>query len=116
MSEVFFEELGGLPPPDRVLGVGWGSHAEQIARVLERLEPLLDAERPDLAIVPGDVNSTLAAALVVAPLNVPLAHVESGLRSFDPTMPEEGNRLLTHQLPEHLLLPPHEAVSHPPPA
>src|SRR5437870_8702118 len=92
MSEIFLEELG-VPEPDHLLGVGSGSHAEQIARVLERLEPVLRAERPDLVIVPGDVNSTLGAALCAAKLGIAVAHVESGLRSFDRTMPEETNRL-----------------------
>jgi UDP-N-acetylglucosamine 2-epimerase (non-hydrolysing) len=97
MSEIFFEELG-VPDPDHMLGVGSGSHAEQTARVLERLEPVLLSERPDLVLVPGDVNSTLAAALCAAQLNVAVAHIESGLRSFDPTMPEETNRVLTDRL------------------
>jgi UDP-N-acetylglucosamine 2-epimerase (non-hydrolysing) len=92
MSEVFLEELG-VPEPDHVLGIGSGSHAEQVARVLERLEPVLRAERPDLVIVPGDVNSTLGAALCAAKLGIPVAHLESGLRSFDRTMPEETNRI-----------------------
>jgi UDP-N-acetylglucosamine 2-epimerase (non-hydrolysing) len=92
MSEVFLEELG-VPEPDHVLGVGSGSHAEQVARVLEGLEPILRAERPDLVIVPGDVNSTLGAALCAAKLGIPVAHIESGLRSFDRTMPEEANRI-----------------------
>jgi UDP-N-acetylglucosamine 2-epimerase (non-hydrolysing) len=92
MSEVFLEELG-VPEPDHVLGIGSGSHAEQVALVLERLEPVLRAERPDLVIVPGDVNSTLGAALCAAKLGIPVAHVESGLRSFDRTMPEETNRI-----------------------
>jgi UDP-N-acetylglucosamine 2-epimerase (non-hydrolysing) len=92
MSEIFLEELG-VPQPDHLLGVGSGSHPEQIARVLERLEPVLRAERPDLVIVPGDVNSTLGAALCAAKLGIAVAHVESGLRSFDRTMPEETNRI-----------------------
>jgi UDP-N-acetylglucosamine 2-epimerase (non-hydrolysing) len=92
MSEIFLEELG-VPEPDYLLGVGSGSHAEQIARVLERLEPVLQAERPDLVIVPGDVNSTLGAALCAAKLGIAVAHLESGLRSFDRTMPEETNRI-----------------------
>jgi UDP-N-acetylglucosamine 2-epimerase (non-hydrolysing) len=92
MSEIFLEELG-VPEPDHLLGVGSGSHAEQIARVLERLEPVLRAERPDLVIVPGDVNSTLGAALCAAKLGIAVAHLESGLRSFDRTMPEETNRM-----------------------
>ena len=92
MSEIFLEELG-VPQPDHLLGVGSGSHGEQIARVLERLEPVLRAERPDLVIVPGDVNSTLGAALCAAKLGIAVAHLESGLRSFDRAMPEETNRI-----------------------
>jgi UDP-N-acetylglucosamine 2-epimerase (non-hydrolysing) len=97
MSQIFLEELG-VPEPDHLLGVGSGSHAEQIARVLERLEPVLESERPDLVIVPGDVNSTLGAALCAAKLDIAVAHVESGLRSFDRTMPEEANRIVADHL------------------
>jgi UDP-N-acetylglucosamine 2-epimerase (non-hydrolysing) len=92
MSQIFLEELG-VPEPDHVLGIGSGTHAEQIARVLQRLEPVLRAEQPDLVIVPGDVNSTLGAALCAAKLGVAVAHLESGLRSFDRAMPEEANRI-----------------------
>ena len=108
LSDVFIDELG-IPPPDYALGVGSGSHAVQTARVLERLEPVLVAETPDLVFVPGDVNSTLAAALAAAKLGIPLAHVESGLRSFDRTMPEEINRVVTDQLAEVLFLHSDEA-------
>jgi UDP-N-acetylglucosamine 2-epimerase (non-hydrolysing) len=103
MSEVFFEELG-TPAPDHMLEVGSGSHAQQTARVIERLEPVLAEERPDLVIVPGDVNSTLAAAITAAKMQIPVAHIESGLRSFDRTMPEELNRILTDQLSERLFI------------
>ncbi len=103
MSEVFFEELG-VPEPDHMLGVGSGSHAEQTARVLERLEPVLRDERPDLVLVPGDVNSTLAAALCASRLGIAVGHVESGLRSFDRTMPEEINRVVADHLSELLFL------------
>jgi UDP-N-acetylglucosamine 2-epimerase (non-hydrolysing) len=97
MSEIFFDELG-VPEPDYLLGVGSGSHAEQVARVLDRLAPVLREERPDLVIVPGDVNSTLGAALCAAKLGTPVAHVESGLRSFDRSMPEETNRIVADHL------------------
>jgi UDP-N-acetylglucosamine 2-epimerase (non-hydrolysing) len=109
MSEIFFEELG-MPVPDHLLEVGSGTHAEQTARVMERLEPILLAEAPDLAIVPGDVNSTLAAAITAAKAGVPLAHLESGLRSFDRTMPEELNRIVADQLSDHLFLHCDEAL------
>jgi UDP-N-acetylglucosamine 2-epimerase (non-hydrolysing) len=103
MSEVFLEELG-VPAPDHMLEVGSGSHAQQTARVMERLEPVLEEERPDLVIVPGDVNSTLAAALTAAKMRIPVAHIESGLRSFDRTMPEELNRIVTDQLSDQLFI------------
>jgi UDP-N-acetylglucosamine 2-epimerase (non-hydrolysing) len=97
MSEVFFDELA-LPRPDYLLGVGSGTHAVQTARALERLEGVLTELRPRAVVVPGDVNSTLAAALAAAKLGIPVAHLESGLRSFDRSMPEELNRLLVDQL------------------
>ncbi|HTS18622.1 MAG TPA: UDP-N-acetylglucosamine 2-epimerase (non-hydrolyzing) [Verrucomicrobiae bacterium] len=100
MSNLFFEQLR-LPKPDVYLGVGSGTHAEQTARVMVELEKLLVAQRPDLVMVVGDVNSTLAAALVAAKLCIPLAHVEAGLRSFDRTMPEEINRLVTDALSDY---------------
>jgi UDP-N-acetylglucosamine 2-epimerase (non-hydrolysing) len=103
MSEVFVEELG-VPQPDHLLGVGSGTHGEQTARVIERLEPVLSEERPDLVLVPGDVNSTLAAALAAAKLRIRLGHVESGLRSFDRSMPEELNRVVADQLSDLLFL------------
>ncbi|MFZ0387322.1 MAG: UDP-N-acetylglucosamine 2-epimerase (non-hydrolyzing) [Solirubrobacteraceae bacterium] len=103
MSTVFFEELG-VGAPDHLLGVGSGSHAAQTARVMERIEPVIEAEHPDLVLVPGDVNSTLAAALVAAKLQIPVGHLEAGLRSFDRTMPEELNRILTDQLSDLLFI------------
>jgi UDP-N-acetylglucosamine 2-epimerase (non-hydrolysing) len=109
MSDVFFEELG-VPPPDYMLGVGSGSHAEQTARVLEGLEPVLASERPEIVLVPGDVNSTLAAALCAQRLGLPVGHVESGLRSFDRAMPEEINRIVADHLSELLFLHSEEAV------
>jgi UDP-N-acetylglucosamine 2-epimerase (non-hydrolysing) len=101
MSRVFFEDLG-LPRPNHYLGVGSGSHAEQTAKVMIALEPVLTAEQPDLVITVGDVNSTLAAALVAAKMGIPVAHVEAGLRSRDRTMPEEINRLVVDQLSDLL--------------
>lgn len=109
MSEIFVEELG-VPQPAHALGVGSGSHAYQIATVIERLEPVLKAERPDLVLVPGDVNSTLAAALAAARARIPLGHIESGLRSFDRTMPEEINRTVADQLSDLLFLHSDEAA------
>src|SRR3954447_16336253 len=97
MSRVFFDELS-VGEPDHYLDVGSGSHAVQVARVLERMEPVLREAEPDVVLVPGDVNSTLAAALAAAQAQTPVAHVEAGLRSFDPTMPEEINRRLTDAL------------------
>lgn len=97
MSRVFFEELG-MPRPDLDLGVGSGSHAEQTARVMVAFEKVLVERRPELVVVAGDVNSTLACALVAAKLRIPVAHVEAGLRSFDREMPEEVNRVLTDHL------------------
>jgi UDP-N-acetylglucosamine 2-epimerase (non-hydrolysing) len=101
MSGIFLEELG-VPEPDHMLGVGSGSHAAMLGGVLEAIAPVLEAEAPEIVIVPGDVNSTLAAALACAHLRIPLAHVESGLRSFDRTMPEEVNRVLTDQVSDLL--------------
>ncbi len=97
MSDVFLSDLG-LPRPDHYLGVGSGTHAEQTGALMKAFEPVLAAERPDLVIVVGDVNSTLAAALTAAKMCILLAHVEAGLRSFDRTMPEEINRVLTDHL------------------
>ncbi|HVC11490.1 MAG TPA: UDP-N-acetylglucosamine 2-epimerase (non-hydrolyzing) [Burkholderiales bacterium] len=96
-----FEDLE-LPPPDVNLGVGSGTHAAQTAEVIRRFEPVLDDYRPSCVVVVGDVNSTLACSLVAAKKRVPVAHVEAGLRSFDPAMPEEINRVLTDRLSEIL--------------
>src|SRR3954451_22203222 len=102
MSKIFFEQLH-VPAPDHYLGVGSGSHGAQTARILEETERLFMDDPPDLVVVPGDVNSTLAAALAASKLDIPVAHLEAGLRSFDRTMPEELNRLLTDQLSDVLL-------------
>jgi UDP-N-acetylglucosamine 2-epimerase (non-hydrolysing) len=109
MSDIFLEQLG-VPEPDYMLNVGSGSHAVQTARVMERIEPVLEEERPDVVIVPGDVNSTLAATLVAAKLQIPVAHLESGLRSYDRTMPEEINRIVADEFSEFLLLHSDEAI------
>ncbi len=104
MSDVFFQQLG-LPPPDVNLGVGSGSHAVQTAQVMIAFEKYALAERPHLALVYGDVNSTVAAALVCAKLQIRVGHVEAGLRSFDDGMPEEINRRLTDQISNLLFTP-----------
>lgn len=103
MSEIFLEELG-VGSPDHRLDVGSGTHARQTATVMERLEPVLLSERPDVVLVPGDVNSTLAAALVAVKLGLHVAHVEAGLRSFDRAMPEEINRVVTDAVSETLFI------------
>ncbi len=109
MSDVFFEELG-VGEPDHMLGVGSGSHGEQAARVIESLAPILEDESPDLVLVPGDVNSTLAAALCAARLGIPVGHVESGLRSFDREMPEEINRIVVDHISDLLFIHSAEAT------
>ncbi len=103
MSDVFLAELG-IGQPEHVLSVGSGSHAQQTARVMERLEPVLEEERPDVVIVPGDVNSTVAAALAAVKLDIPVGHVEAGLRCFDRTMPEEVNRVVTDAVSDLLFV------------
>src|SRR5438067_4865781 len=104
MSDVFFQDLG-MPDPDVHLGVGSGSHAQQTARVMVEVEPVLIREKPDWVLVAGDVNSTIAVALVAAKLGLKVAHVEAGLRSRDWTMPEEINRVLTDRLSDLLFTP-----------
>lgn len=101
MSQIFFDQLG-IPRPDIYLGIGSGSHAEQTARVMLAFEKILLQERPDVIVVVGDVNSTLACTITAAKLQVPIAHVEAGLRSFDRTMPEEINRIITDSLSDYL--------------
>ncbi len=108
MSDAFFRDLK-LPKPDVYLGVGSGSHAAQTAAVMQSFEPVVVRERPDWVLVVGDVNSTLAAALVSVKLGVKVAHVEAGLRSRDRTMPEEINRLLTDQISDLLFTPSEDA-------
>ena len=104
MSDIFFRQLG-IPEPDFNLDVGSGSHARQTADIMVRLEPVLIETRPDLVLVYGDVNSTVAAALVCSKLLIPIGHVEAGLRSFDRTMPEEVNRVLTDRVADFLFTP-----------
>jgi UDP-N-acetylglucosamine 2-epimerase (non-hydrolysing) len=109
MSDVFLQELG-LPEPDVHLAVRSGSHGEQTARALVGIEAVLVEHRPDAVVVPGDVNSTLAGALAAAKLHVPVVHLEAGLRSFDPRMPEEHNRKLTDHLSDLLLVHSTDAI------
>ena len=103
MSKIFFEDLE-LPKPDVYLGVGSGSHAEQTAKIMVESEKVLVKEKPDLIIVVGDVNSTVACSLTASKLQIPIAHVEAGLRSFDRTMPEEINRVVTDALSDYLFV------------
>jgi len=101
MSELFFEELG-IPKPDINLGIGSGSHAVQTAEIMKAIEPVLLVQKPDVMLVVGDVNSTIACGLVAVKLSIKLVHVEAGLRSFDRTMPEEINRILTDSISDLL--------------
>jgi UDP-N-acetylglucosamine 2-epimerase (non-hydrolysing) len=104
MSDIFFQQLG-IPEPDYNLGAGSASHAQQTADIMVRLEPVLIERKPDRVLVYGDANSTVAAALVCAKLLIPIDHVEAGLRSFDRTMPEEINRILTDRVADYLFTP-----------
>ncbi|GAB3594584.1 UDP-N-acetylglucosamine 2-epimerase (non-hydrolyzing) [Angustibacter peucedani] len=111
MSDVFFRQLG-IPEPDINLGVGSGSHAHQTAAIMTGLEDLMLASKPRMVVVYGDVNSTVAAALVGAKIGVPSAHVEAGLRSFDLGMPEEINRMVTDRLASLLFATSPDAIAH----
>src|SRR6516164_10909795 len=108
MSDVFFQQLE-MPQPDCNLGVGSGTHAQQTAAIMQAFEPVLLERKPDLVLVYGDVNSTVAAALVCSKLGVRVGHVEAGLRSGDRSMPEEINRLVTDQLADLLFTPSKDA-------
>ncbi len=103
MSKIFFTDLK-MPEPDFYLGAGSGSHAEQTARIMIEFEKIVLAEKPDLVIVAGDVNSTIACSLVAVKLGIKVAHIEAGLRSFDRTMPEEINRILTDSISDYLFV------------
>jgi UDP-N-acetylglucosamine 2-epimerase (non-hydrolysing) len=104
LSDIFFSQLE-IPAPDINLGVGSGTHARQTADIMSSIEPVLLGRKPDMVLVYGDVNSTVAAALVCAKLLIPVGHVEAGLRSFDRTMPEEVNRIVTDRLADVLFTP-----------
>jgi UDP-N-acetylglucosamine 2-epimerase (non-hydrolysing) len=111
MNDVFFEELG-IPQPDVFMAAGGGSHAEQTAKIMMGFEQLCTSQKPDAVLVVGDVNSTLACSVVARKLNVPVAHVEAGLRSFDMTMPEEINRLVTDSISDWFFVTEPSAIGH----
>lgn len=111
MNDVFFEELG-IPSPDVFMGAGGGSHAQQTAKIMLAFEELCQADRPDAVLVVGDVNSTLACSIVAKKLNIPVAHVEAGLRSGDMTMPEEINRLVTDSISDWFFVTEPSGVEH----
>ncbi|MBM4168832.1 MAG: UDP-N-acetylglucosamine 2-epimerase (non-hydrolyzing) [Ignavibacteria bacterium] len=110
MSKVFFDEFG-LPAPDFSLGVGSGTHGQQTAKIMVEFEKVLEKMRPDLVVVVGDVNSTLACSIASVKLGVPVAHIEAGLRSFDRTMPEEINRVLTDAISDYLFVTEPSAIA-----
>ena len=111
LSDIFFRQMGILEPHVN-LEVGSASHAAQTAEILKRIEPVLVGRQPDLVLVVGDVNSTIAVSLAAAKLGVPVAHVEAGLRSFDRTMPEEINRVLTDAIADYLFVTEEDAIEH----
>jgi len=111
LSDIFFCQMG-IPSPHVNLEVGSGSHASQTAEILKRIEPVLVERKPDLVLVVGDVNSTIAVSLAAAKLGIHVAHVEAGLRSFDRTMPEEINRILTDALADYLFVTEEDAIEH----
>ncbi|MFC4337226.1 non-hydrolyzing UDP-N-acetylglucosamine 2-epimerase [Salininema proteolyticum] len=111
LSDVFFSGLG-IPAPDHHLGIGSGSHGVQTGTMLAALDPVFERERPDWVLVYGDTNSTLAAAVSAAKMHLPVAHLEAGLRSFNRSMPEEHNRVLTDHCADLLLAPTREAMGH----
>lgn len=111
MNDVFFEELG-IPQPDAFMAAGGGSHAQQTAKIMVGFEELCQTERPDAVLVVGDVNSTLACAIVAKKLNIPVAHVEAGLRSGDMSMPEEINRLVTDSISDWFFVTEPSGVAH----
>lgn len=110
LSDIFFRQMG-IPAPHINLGVGSGTHAEQTAEILKRVEPILLEQQPDLVLVAGDINSTVAVSLAAVKLGIPVAHVEAGLRSFDRSMPEEINRVLTDALAKYLFATEDDAVN-----
>ncbi len=111
LSDIFFRQMG-IPEPQVNLEVGSGSHAAQTGEILKRIEPVLLRFKPDLALVVGDVNSTIAVGLAAVKLGIPLAHVEAGLRSFDRSMPEEINRILTDAIADYLFVTEEDAIGH----
>ena len=111
LSDVFFRQMG-IPAPDVNLEVGSGSHASQTAEILKRIEPVLVEQKPDLVLVVGDVNSTIAVSLAAVKLGIRVAHVEAGLRSFDRNMPEEINRVLTDAIADYLFVTEEDAITH----